>query len=125
MTSSKVGGSLIRFSSTLITWKPNSVCTGFSVTSPGFEREGGSLEWRHHLAPAEEAEVAAVLAARVFRLLGEFLEFRAALQLLDDLLGLFLGVDEDVACVHLLLGLVLRDDDGLVGLLQVLLRQGS
>ena len=90
----------------------------------GLQGESGRFEGRHHLAAAEEAEVAAVLAARVLRLLGELLEGGAALQVGDDLLGRLLGVHQDVAGMQLLLRLELGKDQRLVALRQVLGRQG-
>ncbi len=80
----------------------------------GLHREGGVGEVGHHPLLGEPAEIAALgLRARVLRRLGGDLgEILAALDARGDLLGLGLVVHQDVARVHLLLGL--HQLDGLV-----------
>ncbi len=67
------------------------------------ERKRGGREFRHHLVLGEEAEIAAIGGAGVLGLLlGQLSEIGALLQLLDDGLGLVLGLEQDVAGVHFL-----------------------
>ena len=73
------------------------------LTLEHLERDLG--EFRHHLALGKKAEVAAVGPTGILRfLLGKRGEVGAALELLEDGLGLLLGLDQDVARAHLLLG---------------------
>src|SRR6185312_5385245 len=73
------------------------------------ERKGGILERLQHGATGEEAEISA-FGVRVLRfLLGDRGEVLALLQPLLNLLGLGLGLDQDVASVDLLLGFHLAD----------------
>ena len=72
-----------------------------------FERD--LRELRHHLLLGEVAKVAAIRGARILRLLlGEFGEIAALLQLLDDLLGFILGLDQDMPCADFLVAAHLR-----------------
>ncbi len=67
---------------------------------------GRSPEFRDHVAVAEIAEVAAIGGARILGfLLGELGEIGTLVELGDDVLGLGLGGDEDVAGPQLFLGL--------------------
>ena len=88
--------------------QPNCVCTGLGDLAD-LEREGGVLERLQHLAAGEEAEIAALGVGVLRLLLGERGEVLALLQPLGDLLGLVLGLHQDMAGVNLLLRLHLAD----------------
>src|SRR5262245_55917423 len=79
--------------------------------------EGRLLELRHHLPAREEAEFAAlVLRARVLgMLLGQLRKIGPVRQLLVEIAGLVLAVDQNMAGAHLLLGLG-RSDKAIVEL---------
>ncbi len=105
-----------RRSSTLITCQPNGDCTGFSLTWPACSAKAAVGEFRHHVAAAEEAEVAALARPGAGRAAPRDLgEIGPAAHFGQRGARLGLGRHQDVAGMHLLLGRAAGDLAGRSG----------